>query len=273
MRVTKQQDRQIPNLVGQLFRAKTDEMRQKIVREIARLPPAGLVDRLEQAFADRPEARPDFPQVLAALIEKGVEDARPAIGRLLGDSNPSTRANAAQLIARFRWGDDFVPELARLTDDQNAASAFLASVRALETGSSEKAFEALMRLWKRGVKNDFRRGNVLAALARHSRPELKPVFESVELNPREHPYVRLMAEYGLARLGDFQKAKRLRDALESGDEDLPVEAARAIFNTFDLEPNFLPAGRKKLAKWWDEHIDEVRKKFESFSSTAPRSRA
>ena len=261
---------QVSRLVAELHRAKSDTAREKCVSTLVELFPSISMKVLEKAFDSLPTARPDFPYVLARLIEAGlgVKEAKEVLRSLLGDKTDSISGGAAQQVARFGWGDEFVRELSELTMHQDNPSGLLAGISALDSGTSRDALDALMALWARGVKNEFRRGNVLRAIAKYADPKTKSIFQSVKVASGQHPYVTLMARFGLACLGDIEEVLSLRPALDSEDSNLRNGLARALYRLFGKDEDYSRLGIKKLAKYWDSHPEEVRKIFLASSRVA-----
>lgn len=110
-------------------------MRAKRVSALLKLAGKDPLPALIAAFAAVPAARWTFPQVLGELYRKGQRSIQPALRELLNDPHESVRSNAAGLVAHLRWGDQFIPELACLLEQQKFASAFLSGIWALDTAS------------------------------------------------------------------------------------------------------------------------------------------
>lgn len=247
-----------------LNRARSDSARERAVGGIVRASYPGMPGQLEQYYAERPEKSVDFLLILARLIEKGDAEALPPLGHFLGDERAAARNNAARIVTNHRLAEHFIPELEKLTRDQDEMGPFLETIRALEASPSPETQRVLTELWTRGVKGDFRRGHALRALAHYGDPALRPTLETIFADEREHPYTRRMAAYGLARLGDFDKARLLRTELDSKDEGAWRAAAEALFHLTSRERDFSPTGRNRLRKWWDENLASVKRRIEGF---------
>jgi HEAT repeat protein len=179
-------------------------------------------------------------KVIRSLVDAGetnFELVYEPIGRaVLDDEDDDIRALAIELI----WDDDLPETMERLIDiahrdssvDVRAAAAsalgnfiLKGELEELPPGSTDAAVEAVIAIWNdQNEEVDVRR-RALEAISNSSHPIVEPAIRDAMHS--DEPQMRLSAIFAMGRSCDPQWSPYVLEALESTDEAVLYEAARA----------------------------------------------
>jgi HEAT repeat protein len=236
----------------QIENGRTDSERARRVAVLKKLPPATRVAAILEAAHGSPALR----RIAALAIAKvGGAGATEALAALLGDSDPITRAHAAQAIgSRPELARTCVPELERfvrleLPRARKPRGGLRDGLSALGAAQTKQALGVLLAISTDSFAVPAFRSSWLEALARYRSPRVKRVLEAHRSS--SDPKERVPAIVGLLRNGRDASLRELRDALDDSDFFVARDAARHAHEALGTKFVFNPKQLASLKKWWD----------------------